>query len=242
MLRRVAPRNDDGRILTPTKKIISLIVAIFFHVAAVYLFYLSQQDRSHFLSALWSGGKSGAEVVIVDITTLADDDVVTESVIAEAVPNKDQQVKLPQPPLAKRGLQNGKDLAKKGVSRRGGVPPPVLANGQGDSDTPAGGVGSGLDKTGVISDAAPSVLAQIRKKIMRKKVYPLHAQENNITGQVSVAFQINADGTLKSVTVQKSSGSGELDAAAVAAIKKAVPLPYYPAVIGLTLEYNLVRE
>ncbi|MBF0107240.1 MAG: energy transducer TonB [Deltaproteobacteria bacterium] len=112
-------------------------------------------------------------------------------------------------------------------------------SGTGNSTTPAGGTGPGLDADGIIAKEAPSILANIRKKIMSSKDYPLTARENNLTGSVRVSFKINRDGLLEYVTILSGSGHDVLDKAALKTIRRAVPLPYYPKAIALDLEYRL---
>lgn len=112
-------------------------------------------------------------------------------------------------------------------------------SGLGNSDTPHHGSGAGLDKSGAISTQAPNVLARIRKEIMRKQFYPGEARAQKLSGSVKLNFKILENGGLDYVRVLKGSGHSILDEAALATIKKATPLPYYPESIALSLDYRM---
>jgi len=111
-----------------------------------------------------------------------------------------------------------------------------LGNGESKGSGDGKGIGNGFDATG---NQKASLLAQIRQKIFARKDYPLVARENGDTGSVRLEFTINSDGTLKDVHLIKSSGVPLLDKAALASVKRAAPLPYFPNPIALTLEYTL---
>lgn len=142
-----------------------------------------------------------------------------------------------------------KSLAQKEFSKNDGLKTPVSTesfsrktikkSGTGSSTTPREGKGLGLDEQGVSSKTAPHVIAKIRKKIAREQVYPLEAQEGKIEGDVKVSFKIKEDGDLSFIKILQSSGSPLLDQAALQTIKKAAPLPFYPDVLALKLEYKL---
>ena len=117
--------------------------------------------------------------------------------------------------------------------------PKVMASNpinKGNSGNDGLGIGTGFDATGA---QKATLLAQIRQKIFARKDYPLIARENGDTGSVRLEFSINSDGSLKDVHLIKSSGVPLLDKAALASVKRAVPLPYFPEPIALTLEYTL---
>lgn len=114
-------------------------------------------------------------------------------------------------------------------------------SGIGHSKTPAGGTGNGLDQNGTVSQNAPHILAAIRKKIVSHQSYPFTARTQKLEGSVKINFKINPDGSLSSSNVIQSSGHKILDTAALKALKKSVPLPFYPQAIALVLEYSLVR-
>ena len=54
-----------------------------------------------------------------------------------------------------------------------------------------------------------------------------------------VTFAIGEDGSVKWVRLARSSGTAILDEAALAAVRRAAPLPYYPAPITLAVKYSL---
>lgn len=102
-----------------------------------------------------------------------------------------------------------------------------------------GSGGAGLDSSGSTAQQSPHIVAQIRRQIYQRKHYPSSARQNQITGNVKVAFQINAQGGLQFVRVLSSSGSALLDEAAITSVKRAAPFPFYPQVMHIVLEYNL---
>lgn len=231
--------------------VVAILFSLLFHLVLFFAFFYFQSDR-HRLGR-WSGGRGETRtaVVYVDLGTFP----VMGPFAAEATGDrpgsrgpsllKRPGASPPQEAVKVKALQskkNGRDLkAKKvnsnqGHSKTGGQ---IKNSGVGTSDTPAGGVGPGLDPDGVISQIAPGVLAAIRKKILKNKVYPAIARENRWTGVVRLRFKIDESGNLESVRVRKGSGHDALDDAAVQTVKAAVPLPYYPDEIALSLEYQL---
>lgn len=112
-------------------------------------------------------------------------------------------------------------------------------SGSGNSDTPGHGQGDGLDKNGTPTTEATSVLAKIRKAILRRQFYPPEARAQKLSGRVKVNFRILENGSLDYVRILQGSGHQTLDEAALATIKKATPLPYYPESIALLLDYQL---
>jgi TonB family protein len=189
-----------------------LLISLAIHVVLLGVFFFFTKTPLS-LDTRWSGGK-GDGIAYIDLS-------ISSSPKISGVKTKGvkQQVK----------KQKQKTARKK----------QALNHGVGDSNTPAGGKGSGLDKGGKVSTSAPSLLAKIRKKIARNKRYPRIAKEKNIAGKVKLGFKITEEGALEYVKVVKSSGSDLLDKAAVSAVRKAEPLPYYPHAIVLALEYRL---
>lgn len=98
------------------------------------------------------------------------------------------------------------------------------------------GVGSGLASGGNL------LLTEIRKKIERTKQYPALAREQGVKGRVSVRFEMNQDGSVRSVNVIGSSGSALLDEAALATVRRASPYPYYAEPLSVTLEFSLSED
>lgn len=110
--------------------------------------------------------------------------------------------------------------------------------GQGDSPTPAGGIGSGYDPASGRSGEM-TVLDRIRHKIERAKKYPLIARRQGIKGSVNLLFEIDNDGGLKKLSVAESSGSNLLDDEALATLKRAAPYPLYEGEITIGLKFDL---
>jgi TonB family protein len=199
------------------RAIFVFFIILSFSIHTLVFYSLSNNPKTNKVNALWSGGKSSSRdgpVTFVDLTVRV------------------------------AGSQ-GRPPSQKASARQAGTNKAVPRNkrtpgfGSGASDTPAGGSGAGLDNDGEVSVLAPSILASIRKKIMKKKRYPLLAKEQGLSGVVTLNFQTNKAGQLDYIKVTKSSGHNSLDLAAINSVKKAVPLPHYPEPIALALEYRL---
>lgn len=200
--------------MLPMRKSIAFIFSLTFHFlffGSVFLFQYQSQ------SAKWSGGNQGSyQVAYVDLSEFESYFPSTSDTDHSSQKEKDHPVK------QKKNMQNK-----------------ISLSGQGHSNTPAGGQGLGLDPDGTVSDTAPSVLALIRKKIMKGKIFPIFAKENHWTGQVKVKFKIKESGQLDFLEILETSGHKILDEAAIRTVKGAAPFPYYPNVIALALEYRL---
>lgn len=213
------------------KIFLAFLASILFHIILIgSLFYFEVQSDKE---TKWSGGRGNgySEVTYVDLGKF---EVKTSDNLPSTVHSPQSTVQDSKSKKLKLRDKKKSKSKKKDKSKIG-----QKFSGTGDSDTPAGGVGSGLDPDGVISKTAPNTLALIRKKIMGKKNYPLLAKDNQWTGSVKVSFKINEAGNLDFVKIIKGSGHKILDEAAVKTIKKASPLPFYPKVIALSLEYRL---
>jgi periplasmic protein TonB len=75
----------------------------------------------------------------------------------------------------------------------------------------------------------PSWAALVSKQIQRFKSYPVAAKERNEQGMVVVAINVGRDGHVLTHRIARSSGHPDLDAAAIASIEQAQPLPAFPA-------------
>lgn len=210
------------------------LFSILLHLIIGYAFFHEGSNTN----ALWSGGGSlnPQDVVFVNLDTISDSEETAQTEESQPEEPVAQKSLIKQKEFQEKKPQVSLKTAKKNIPSSGSAFDP---NG---STTPNTGVGPGLDASGVIGPNAPNILAKIRKKIYSKKVYPMLAKENKIIGKVGIIFQINEDGSLKYVTIRKSSGQDILDAAAIKAVQKAAPLPYYPLAISTTIEYELKEE
>lgn len=68
----------------------------------------------------------------------------------------------------------------------------------------------------------------VKMRIETRKTYPEFARKDQKQGEVSVQFTITPDGSVTSVSIEKSSGYDILDSAALSAVKDAAPLPRPP--------------
>lgn len=225
----------------PTK-FLSLFIALAVHILFFASLILWNSGSIH--HNLWSGGQGsgGDHVAYIDLGTLPVTGTGDTKAIAADLKQEDvvtdSQKKIPVNKVPVQ-VSKKKSTSTPAQNDQGKTKTQQQDFGKGNSDTPAGGTGDGLDKSGVDSVSAPSVLAQIRKRIMQRKNYPIVAKENNWTGSVKLSFKINAAGGLEFVKLLQGSGHAILDQAALETIRKAAPLPYFPDAIALSLEYQL---
>lgn len=216
------------------KTFFSIFLSLIIH-GLFFFFILNQSGVERYYDSLWSGGGDGGDDQVTFVE-LAKIDVDGSEQIAP--PKQEQKtntntLKQKLQPV-KTGVTQNKN--KPGTANKTTI---KTAAGTGNSDTPNAGHGQGLDP----GDAKQfeSNLATIRKKIMRNKTYPRDAKDKGLTGSVKLAFKINVDGSLSTARILQSSGVPILDESALASVRKAVPLPFYPDTIAITLEYQLVK-
>jgi len=77
-----------------------------------------------------------------------------------------------------------------------------------------------------------SYFGRIKQQIQRVWVYPSQGTKRNLSGELTLKFEISKDGNLLSLRLINSSGSNILDANAVKAVRGAAP--YYPFPIPIT--------
>ncbi len=126
---------------------------------------------------------------------------------------------------------------------------PGGGKGQGMGNGEGTGVGSGKGPGGVgkIGSGDPSgqggdgkkILQDILRKLEREHHYPKEAQREKLEGKTQFAFKIQTDGSIKYARIVKSSGHPILDQAALQAVKKAAPFPYYPKEIRYGYRYDI---
>lgn len=94
-----------------------------------------------------------------------------------------------------------------------------------------------------------SYLAELMRKLSRHKVYPADLKRDKVEGKVVLKFTIAADGQVVFADVQGTSGSLELDSAAMSMLKRASPLPAIPGwmnrtelTLSIPVEYSLITD
>lgn len=219
-------------------KLIAILFALSVHLLLLIVLISINRLR---VNTFWSGGNGQMAVHYIYLDSVKVSGVDKKENENNVVDDKKysdlSKVELSVKNKMPINLSNQKKISSQSVSQK-----KILNSsddGSGQSDMPAGGQGNGADQSGQISDVAPNVLALIRKKIMKHKSYPTLAKQNKWTGKVKVSFKIKVDGSLDFVKVLQTSGYAELDDDAINTIKSSAPLPYYPAEIALTLEYEL---
>jgi protein TonB len=101
---------------------------------------------------------------------------------------------------------------------------------------------SEVDRDKLLRDYSSGVVARIRAH----QRYPASAERSGIEGKVKLSFIVDADGGLLSSNVVVSSGSPDLDGAALAALTDAAPFTAIPlelqrssAKLSVTLNFQL---
>lgn len=81
------------------------------------------------------------------------------------------------------------------------------------------------------ADALLSYQQRLLAHLERHKRYPYSAKRRRMEGVALLRFQMNRDGQVLSYSLQEGSGHQDLDKEVLAMIKRAGPLPAFPAVI-----------
>jgi protein TonB len=116
-----------------------------------------------------------------------------------------------------------------------------LGEGQ-NADKPGGGGGGGQgDGGGGLKGYIDGNYKYIVRLIKRKMIYPAEAKKNGVTGTATIAFNIEKNGQVSNVRLNRSSGDRSLDEAAISAVQRAAPFPAPPAAakIAIPLVFSL---
>jgi protein TonB len=100
--------------------------------------------------------------------------------------------------------------------------------GKGGLGTAEAGAGQGALGAGPIDGPGDDYLDRLRHWLNKYKHYPEEAQKQKQHGQLVVSFTILRDGTVRDPQVERSSGYPLLDAAALAMLREASPVPALP--------------
>ena len=114
----------------------------------------------------------------------------------------------------------------------------------------AAGTGRGRERSaGGKPGGARTYFSELKAALNRHKTYPPELKKRKTQGTVMVAFAIDTAGDLLRAQVTKSSGHPELDAAALAMLHSASPLPPLPPElkrselsVELPVEYSLITD
>ena len=114
-------------------------------------------------------------------------------------------------------------------------------SGEDVDDASAGGVRAAGGPGTSPGHGGSDLLAQIWKRIDESKYYPASARRNGITGSPKVSFAIDEGGRVRWLKLVRSCGNLTLDEAALKAVRRATPLPYYPKPITVIVKYSLTN-
>jgi len=205
-----------------------LFWSLLFHLGVALLIITQWQTITHW----WGGGQTSSVIdrssaVWVDITVSGD---------------QNSNLKASDTHLLSKNVSQNKNVHKKKPEVNGNQSQlsQRLSGGEGESPTPMGGVGEGVDASHQAGDE--SVLKKIRQRILSKRVYPVQARKKGIEGVVKVAFELKEGGQLRSSRILQSSGHAILDEEALATLVRAQPYPYYSGEISLALTFALEKS
>lgn len=110
----------------------------------------------------------------------------------------------------------------------------VGKDGRGMSSAGAGGA------AGAVSGPSAQDIADVRRRIDARKVYPQIAIRNGWEGRVLIELHLDLEGNLAKVRLVASSGYSILDEATETAVKLASPFPPIARVVTVPVEYRLI--
>ena len=139
-------------------------------------------------------------------------------------------VEKPKPPPPKPKPREKVEKPKQAKPAKAPSESRAAARAAGSGGAAQAGTGGAEAQATVSAGTAKSLLskwgATIRSRIERRKSYPTAA--GRASGAVGLALRVGRDGTLQAASVNRSSGNAALDAAALAAVKKAGKFPAAP--------------
>lgn len=139
-------------------------------------------------------------------------------------PEPEPKPEPPKPqPVAKRSPPEKKPVVKRAEAPKPRVAAPVSDTGQNQANRQEGRAATG-GAGGRSSSAVTSWRSQVQAAILRNKPAP----DNDREGVARVGFSVARSGGLGGVRLTASSGSPALDAAALAAVRRAAPFPPVP--------------
>lgn len=156
---------------------------------------------------------------------------------AEPRPAKTAAVAKPEKPAPKKNQKAGNGGQSQGDAKRG------VADGEAKGTTTAKSKGKASSVgNAAVSNYPGKVLAKLRRSLRGIPRSAISRARND----VQVSFVVSASGGVGSVRISRSSGSPELDSAALAVVRRAAPFPPIPPEAGrlswqFTLPLGLAR-
>jgi protein TonB len=168
--------------------------------------------------------------------------LVARTVVPEAAEVAPEQVEPVEPPEKVAVVEDPAPKPKANSQKTVENPPekkprekkpaaPAGNGGKAEADSAARAASGGQGRANDGGSAAVSRFpGLVQVKVTRASRYPVKAK--GVTGEVVVGFVVTADGGVRGVVVERSSGNALLDEAALAAVAKAAPFPPIPADAG----------